>query len=222
MWCGPAPLRPFNKRIHPRGFRNFLDYANGRLGDWGVHWTDHILWWTEEKYPKTVSSTGGRFITQDNTDAPDTQIVTYEFESFTATWEHRYYGGKGPEEHSIGCYFYGTKGVFHMGWRDGWTFYPSRRGEESIHVDPQLHERDAHNIPELWQDFLQSIKAGKNPVSDIEIGHLSSNMCLLGMMALKVGRTLQWDGEREKIIGDPEAGKLLRREYRSPWVYPEV
>src|SRR6266852_181012 len=80
MWCGPAPLRHFNKSIHPRGFRQFLDYANGQLGDWGVHWMDQILWWTEEKYPKTVYSTGDRPIKRDNTDAPDTQVVSFEFE----------------------------------------------------------------------------------------------------------------------------------------------
>ena len=46
MYCGPAPLRPFNRKIHPGGFRNFLDFANGTLGDWGVHWLDQVLWWT--------------------------------------------------------------------------------------------------------------------------------------------------------------------------------
>ncbi len=50
-WCGPAPLRPFNARIHPRGFRQYLDFANGQLGDWGIHWLDQILWWTEERFP---------------------------------------------------------------------------------------------------------------------------------------------------------------------------
>ena len=80
MWCGPAPLRPFNATIHPKGFRNFLDYANGQVGDWGIHWMDQILWWTEEKYPRRVHSTGGRHIQRDNTDAPDTQVVTFEFE----------------------------------------------------------------------------------------------------------------------------------------------
>jgi predicted dehydrogenase len=60
LYCGPAPMRPFNKRIHPGGFRNFLDFANGTLGDWGVHWLDQILWWSEEKHPKRVYSTGGR------------------------------------------------------------------------------------------------------------------------------------------------------------------
>ena len=73
FWCGPAPFRRFNKTLHPKGFRQFLDYANGTLGDWGIHWMDQILWWTEEKYPRRVFSTGGRHIKRDNTDAPDTR-----------------------------------------------------------------------------------------------------------------------------------------------------
>ncbi|MBX6313590.1 MAG: Gfo/Idh/MocA family oxidoreductase, partial [Isosphaeraceae bacterium] len=36
MWCGPAPLRPYNRTIHPKGFRQYLEYANGQLGDWGI------------------------------------------------------------------------------------------------------------------------------------------------------------------------------------------
>ena len=54
FWCGPAPLRPFNRQIHPKGFRNFLDFANGQLGDWGHHFFDLLLWWTEQQYPTTV------------------------------------------------------------------------------------------------------------------------------------------------------------------------
>ena len=54
MWCGPAPLRPFNSNIHPGGWRQYLDYGNGQLGDWGVHWLDQVLWWSGEKYPKRV------------------------------------------------------------------------------------------------------------------------------------------------------------------------
>ncbi|HEY3282704.1 MAG TPA: Gfo/Idh/MocA family oxidoreductase, partial [Armatimonadota bacterium] len=129
-WCGPAPLRPFNPAMHPRGFRMFLDYANGQLGDWGIHWLDQVLWWTEEQAPKSVYSPGGRFIKQDNTDAPDTQTVSYKFDSFTLEWEHRQYGGNDAEKHNIGCYFYGTEGMLHLGWMDGWTFYPTGRGRE--------------------------------------------------------------------------------------------
>jgi predicted dehydrogenase len=220
-WCGPAPLRPYNRAIHPKGFRQFLDYANGQLGDWGIHWMDQILWWTEEKAPKRVFSTGGRFIKKDNTDAPDTQVANFEFESFTATWEHRLYAGNEAEKTNIGCYFYGTEGTFHMGWLDGWTFYPANKGKPVLHEEPRLNQPDDQNIRELWADFLQSIKAGKRPVCDIEIGHRSTNMALLGMLSLKLGRSVAWDGEKERILGDEEASRLLSRPYRKPWVYPK-
>jgi len=222
MWCGPAPLRPYNKTIHPRGFRQFLDYANGTLGDWGVHWFDQILWWTEEKYPKRVFSTGARHIKQDSTDAPDTQVVSFQFEAFTLVWEHRQYAANNAEKHNLGCYFYGAEGTFHLGWQDGWTFYPIGKNKEVIHQEPQLNKPDDQNIRELWADFLASIKAGRRSVTDIEIGHRSTNLSLLGMLSLKLGRSLQWDGEKEVVVGDMQANRLLRRPYRGPWEYPKA
>lgn len=222
QWCGPAPLRPFNPRIHPRGFRQFLDYANGQLGDWGIHWLDQILWWTDEPYPHTIYSTGGRHIKRDNTDAPDTQVATFEFESFTATWEHRLFAANNAEKTNIGCYFYGTEGTLHLGWRDGWTFYPSDSKKPTIHEDPQLDEPDHQNIRALWDDFLGAIESRRRPACDIEHGYRATNMCLLGMISLKLGRSVRWDGATGQILDDPEATALLRRPYRAPWVYPEV
>jgi len=222
FWCGPGPLRPFNRAIHPKGFRRFLDYANGTLGDWGIHWMDQILWWTEEKYPQKIHSTGGRPILEDNSDAPDTQVASFEFDSFTATWEHRTYAANHAEKHNIGCYFYGTEGTLHLGWLDGWTFYSRNKSKKTLHEEPQLHKPDMQNIPELWGDFLDAIKTGRKPICDIEIGHRSTCMSLLGMLSLKLGRSIEWDGENQTIVGDPEAAKLLRRDYRAPWKYPEI
>lgn len=219
-WCGPAPLRPYNRLIHPRGFRQFLDFANGQLGDWGIHWMDQILWWTEEKYPKRIYSTGGRFIRRDNTDSPDTQIASFDFESFTVNWEHRMYAGNEAEKTNIGCYFYGTEGTFHMGWLDGWSFYPSNTSRPVLHEAAKLNEPDAQNIRELWADFLDAIRTNRRPVCDIEIGHRSTNMSLLGMLSMKLGRSIRWDGEKEIIPGDAEANRLLKRPYRTPWKYP--
>ncbi|HEY2931311.1 MAG TPA: Gfo/Idh/MocA family oxidoreductase [Acidobacteriota bacterium] len=220
MWCGPAPYRAFNKAIHPKGFRQFLDYANGTLGDWGIHWMDQILWWTDEKYPKKVFSAGGRHIKRDTTDAPDTQVASFEFETFTAVWEHRQYAHNNAEKTNIGAYFYGTEGTFHMGWQDGWTFYPADPKKPVIHEEPKLNKPDDQNIRELFADFLESVKTGRRSLCDIEVGHRSTNMSLLGMLSLKLGRSIRWDGEKEEIIGDPEANKLLSRPYRAPWVYP--
>jgi len=222
MWCGPAPLVNYNPRIHPKGFRQFLNFANGQLGDWGIHWLDQILWWTEEKAPKSIHSITDRHIKEDSTTAPDTQVVNYEFEDFTAVWEHRLYAANQAEKHNIGCYFYGTEGTFHMGWLDGWTFYPADSKKQIIHQEPTLHDPDKQNIKELWADFLTSIEKDRLPVCDIEIGHHSTNMSLLGMLSAKLGRSIQWDVDKQMVPDDPEANKLLSRAYRSPWNYPSV
>lgn len=57
---------------------------------------------------------------------------------------------------------------------------------------------------------------------DIEIAYRSTNMSLLGMLSLKLRRSIEWDDEKEQIVGDPEANKFLRRDYRGPWEYPEA
>ncbi len=222
MWCGPAPYRPFNRKIHPKGFRQFLDYANGTIGDWGIHWFDQVLWWTEEKYPRTGFSTGGRHVKQDNTDAPDTQYALYEFESFTLHWEHKLCASNANEAGNVGCYFYGTEGTMHVGWRDGWTFYPSKKSAQTIHVEPQLNLPDHQNIKELWADFITAIETGKKPTCDIEHGYLATNISLLGMLSYNLGRSLKWDGEKALVIDDAEANKLLSRDYRGEWEYPKV
>ncbi len=166
LWCGPAPYRPYNRKLTPGGWRNFMDYSNGTLGDWGVHWLDQVLWCTEEKHPRTVYSTGGRPVLgkavatpgEATTDAPGTQVAVYQFESFTATWEHRRYSANASERHRIGLSFHGTKGVFHMSWRDGWTFYPRDQKEQPMHEAPRFSDdTDGNNLRELWIDFLEAI-----------------------------------------------------------------
>ena len=230
-WCGPAPKRLFNRKLHPGGWRNFLDYANGTLGDWGVHWLDQVTWWSEEKYPRRVFSIGGRPVKgatvanarEATTDAPDSQVAVYDYEEFTVTWEHRRFAMNNTEHHRYGAYFYGTEGILHIGWRDGWTFYPAKKNGTKAHGDPRFdNERDGHNVPLLWADFIEAIEKKRKPVADIEPSHRSSVLPMLGMISYKLGRSLEWDGRREKIIGDVEANKLLRRDYRKPWVYPKI
>jgi len=156
-------------------------------------------------------------------DAPDSQAATFEFEDFTCTWENRRFGGHNSEKHNVGCYFYGSNGTFHMGWRDGWTFYPNKRGAKEVHADPQFDNvKDGHNMTPLWADFISAIESGKDPVCEIEASHRSSVLPMLANLSLKIGRSVEWDGEKELIRHDPEANKLLRRQYRGSWEYPEA
>ena len=151
---------------------------------------------------------------------PDHQVAVYEFEKFTVTWENRQFGGNGAEKHRLGAYFYGTKGMLHVGWRDGWTFYPGSSRTQGHHENAQLQEPDGHNIKLLWADFMQAIDENRRPVADIEPAHRSSVMAMLGMVSYRLGRSIAWDGASEQIVGDPEASALLSRPYRGPWKYP--
>ena len=220
MWLGPAPYRDYTSGIHPNGFRQYLDFANGQIGDWGIHWFDQVLWWTDEKYPKNIFSTGKRYVQDDNTDAPDAQLAIFQFEDFTLEWEHKLFTKNENEQHNIGCYFYGTKGTLHLGWRDGWSFYPKNKNAEVIHQKPSLNAPDHQNIKELWADFIQAIEKNQLPVCDIENGHLATNISHLGMISYNVGRSIIWDGLNENIINDAAANALLKREYRGNWEYP--
>ena len=111
MWCGPAPYRPFNRGIHPGGFRHYLDYSNGPMSEL----LRHALGWTDERHPRRIHSTGGRHMRRDAGDAPDTQTACFEFESFTLEFEHRTYLGNPSEPVNAGVWFHGTKGTVHAG-----------------------------------------------------------------------------------------------------------
>ena len=71
-----------------------------------------------------------------------------------------------------------------------------------------------------WIAAMRSRKPGEL-TADIEQGHLSSCMAHLANVAYTVGRTLQFDGQQERFVGDDEANKLLTREYRKPYVVPD-
>ncbi len=59
MWTGPAPMRPYNALVHPRGWRAFMEYGNGIIGDMGIHMFDMVRWMMDLGWPKRISSSGG-------------------------------------------------------------------------------------------------------------------------------------------------------------------
>lgn len=221
MYCGPAALATYNPAMHPRGWRHYRNFANGQIGDWGPHWFDQILWWSEEKAPKSVYSSwtvGGR---DTRSDTPTTQTAVYNFESFVVTWDHTVFNShKEKKSENVGVYFHGTEGTFHMGWIQGWTFYPNNQNKEIIHEDAKLDQPDGQNIKLVWQDFLDCIKTNKLPHADIAAGRNATNMALLGMVSAQVGRSIQWDDTTNQIKGDKVANALLSRKYRGSWKYP--
>jgi predicted dehydrogenase len=221
FYCGPSEIVPYSKNIHPRGWRQYSQFGNGQLADWGPHWFDQILWWTEEKAPKKIFSVITDPTRGTSQSTPEAQTVVYEFEDFVCTWEHSILNGRsqyGGE--NVGVFFHGTEGTLHTGWQSGWTFYPADKKKEIIKQAAQLDEPDQQNIKLVWQDFMNSIKTGKLPFADIEKGRQATNMALLGMLSARLGRSIEWDEKNDKILNDKQANKMLSRKYRGNWIYP--
>ena len=161
--------------------------------------------------------------TEQTSDAPDHQIATFRFDGFDVSWEHRRFAGNNAEKgENVGCYFYGTEGTLHLGWKDGWRYYPAG-GQQTVQHEPaQLNEPDQQNIKELWTDLLGCMRTGRRPICDIESIHESTHMRLLGMLSYKLGRSVEWDGAKGEVVGDREANRMLRRPYRKGWDYPRA
>ena len=93
--------------------------------------------------------------------------------------------------------------------------YPEDKTEE------RLEHFAAPAIRRQLQNFLECRQTGARPVADIEEGYISAASCILGNVAMDVGRTLEWDHAKGLVVGDEEANRKLRRPYRAPWVHPE-
>jgi predicted dehydrogenase len=215
MWLGPAPQRPFNKNRFHFNFRWFWDYGGGLMTDWGVHLINLALWAMGPEWPKSVISSGGKYALKDNSETPDTQITIYDFPSYTLIWEHQVESGLGPDRREHGVMFTGTDAslVLHTG---GWEIIaePKKRGMIEMKRVARTEEsvRAAHA-----RDFLDCVKSRKAPVENLDIGHHVSAVSQLGNIALRSKSRIEWDANANRVIGNEEAQRLMKREYRAPW-----
>ena len=139
--------------------------------------------------------------------------MTFSFESFTAIWEHRKYAGSPQENHRIGAYFYGSEGVFHMGWRDGWTFTHVRPRNLLFTRNLPLIINRMDTISRYGVDFMDAMDHESNLLV-MESSHRSS-LPMLGMISTDWEEAFSGQS-RETILGDPEALSLMKRSYRTP------
>ncbi len=244
MFLGPAPKRPYNPNRSIYHFRWFWDYSGGQATNLGQHSLDLVHWMLGVKGPKAVYSTGGRWFLQDNCEVPDTQDVILEYPGLIVTCQYREAtagrGGLGMG----GLTFYGTYGCLPIS-RSGFEVSPDPKVNPNNVVagilgvqghpvgGPQLepeekgqlwttpeedHSGDAiKDYARHTRNFLDCIKSRKEPLSDLESGHQVATACHLSNISLRTGRKLNWDADREQILGDPQANAMLIRPYRAPW-----
>lgn len=233
MWTGPAPMRPYNKLVHPRGWRAFMEYGNGIVGDMAVHMFDMTRWMLGLGWPKRISSAGGILIDKESkANISDTQSATFDFGDLQVVWQHRTWGDSPDPRYPWGATFYGEHGTLKASV-SSFDFIPFGKGQV-VHRDaileldqyPEdktekgLDQKAAPAIRRHMQDFLSAIASRGRPVADIEEGYISTASCILANLAMKTGRTLTWDPAAGEVVSDDEANRLLRRPYRQPWPHP--
>ena len=216
IWLGPAPKRPFNPNRFHFNFRWFWDYAGGLMTDWGVHLINIMLWAMGPELPKSVMSSGGKYVLTDNSETPDTQTTVYEFPSYTLIWEHKVGIGVGLNGRPWGISFSGTEGTLILDDR-GWEIVPEPKKQS---LEAQKYPGSADARPAHVRNFLDCVKSRQQPVENLAVGHHVSTVAHLGNIALRSGHNIAWDNQKERIPDDKRADRLVGVPYRKPWKLP--
>ncbi len=233
LWLGPAPAAPYN-RLAIRRWRFLKEYGNGEIGDQGVHQLDIIRWGLDlDAHPANVQSMGGNYVRKDDEDTPSNQLfacqylnrdVLVQFETRQGYTNSE--AGMGIEypfvDHRsvVGVIFFGTEGYMVIpDYSSYYVFLGSQRKPGpncGVARNPMMDTDHFRN----WIDAIRSRKQSDLTV-EIEEGHRSSALAHLANIAYLTGRTLTFDSNTECFTQDPEADKLLTRQYRAPYVVPD-
>jgi len=230
FWLGPAPSVPFNPdRL---SYRNFMDYTNGVISDYGMHRFDSVHQIMGVDTPLTVASSWTHFRTgKVQGDLPDVHQATYEYPGFVLSYEcnivnshglggrtpgMRYYAAMGQNDRPHGMAFYGTEGALFVD-RIGMEFYPEESGTASPSRPEAFHMNEAEPTALHTKNFVDCVRARKEPFANIDVGCRSTVVPLIGNIAAKTGQKLKWDAASETFTNSTEANALLFREYRKPW-----
>ncbi len=230
LWQGPAQLADYyiNKDIFDKfGRKKGLyvhynwhwawPYGNGEIGNQGVHQMDIANWGLNRKtLPVQVYSSGGRFAWDDDGETPNTQTTTYTYaDGGMMVFEVRNLGSYKEGDKTTGNHFFGDDGYYVQG--QGFFDYQGTPIPLPAEVETPKQES-------VWKKFVKAVRSRNpedNPCDALE-GHMSSAHCHLGNVAYRLKRSLNIDPAKECFINDEDANALLTRDYRKPFVVPEI
>jgi predicted dehydrogenase len=197
MWLGPAPEKPYNKhRVHGT-FRGYWDYDGGGLGDMGQHYIDPVQY----------------ILGKDNTSPVKVEIdAPQQHYDAIGTWRkitYTYADGcqiilDGENKDQNAAYIEGPKGKIFKGFQTD---------------IPGLHELIA-SLPDpepRITTFRESVRTRIKFALNEENGHRSATIVNMGVIALRLGRNLEFDPDKQEFINDDEANKLINQPMRGEW-----
>lgn len=240
FWLGPAPLRPFKRGVYHPGclaFQNWFDLCNGMLAGQGAHTfylpvralkLDHPIH-VEAESPESVKETyvsmgSFRFDFAARGDLAPVSVWWMDGGIYPA--EHVTEGvkainGKVPK---MGCLFVGEKGdLYAGGWGESgvmrlkgdkqWRGVLNHDATKPLPVTLPRAPGDNH-----MAEWLHACKGGPPTFTGFEVGAHVSEVYLPGILALRLGRPIDWDGAAMKAKGVPEADPLIQKTYRTKWM----
>lgn len=217
-WLGPAPKRPFNTHRFHSTWRMFRDYANGEIGDDGIHDLDMAAWGLGvETLPRQITARGGRMLSGDHaSDYPDNMNVTYEYpDNRLIVYENYPFPPYGMHGFDNGNLFYGTEGYMVFSRRGAFSTYLGPKGKPGPTEGKEIRGRRGY--AEHMTEFLNAVRQ-RTPVSaPPETAHRSCALVHLGDIAYQVEGRLDFDPTTEKFVENDRANQLLDKAYRPPY-----
>ncbi|MCU0473890.1 MAG: Gfo/Idh/MocA family oxidoreductase [Bacteroidales bacterium] len=214
MWLGPAPKVPYRGVSH-WDWRWILDYSGGQLTDWAGHHIDMANWGAGLEYTGPVEISGSGIYPSDGIyNVP----VEYDILCKYANGIEMRVANSSRLKLGMGTTWYGDKGWIHTDRGNKLSASDPKILDEVISENEiQLYKSDDH-----WQNFIDCVRSGDQPIAPIEVAYRAISVGLLGEIAMTTGQTIHWDPDKEEIIGNPGATRLLSRPYRQPWTLPTV
>jgi predicted dehydrogenase len=222
LWLGPREPRPFHPAYFPVAWRDFWAFGCGNLGDFGCHDLDAACWALDLHEPQSVEARAAGAADADI--GPHGSIAYYHFGArgdrppVRITW---YDGGLGPERPaglpegerlpSRGVLFVGEKGAMLCGGAGG---KPRLLGPLADLTRPTA---TLPRSPGHHREWLDACKGGKPAGSNFAYGSRLTEIVLLGVLALRTGRRIEWDAANLKAKGVPAADAFVKEGYRKGW-----
>jgi len=233
LWVGPSAMRPFKKDVyHPFRWRGFFDFGNGGLADFCCHAINLPMRALDLGYPQkiVVNMHAGKQL-------PGKAAVEFHFAArgslppVTLYWQG---SGTPPAEvlkpladvykdkTPTGLMIVGQKGcIYTSHWNTGGLV----RLEGEPRLKDALHHDATKHIPETLprtanhgQEWIDACRGQGKTFSDFDIGGKLTEIGLAGVVGIRAGKSLDWDGEKMEAKNAPEAARFVHTEYRKKWL----
>jgi predicted dehydrogenase len=225
LWLGPVPFREYHKDYHPASWRRYWAFGNGTIGDMGCHYIDLPFWALGLKHPTKVSAEGPPV---SETGCPAWLIAHWEFPGKTGGPPiklHWYDAGKKPPQYdqwveqgipkkpNSGVVFIGDKGML---WADygQHELLPKEKFADTKAPAATIPNSIGHH-----HEWLAAIRKNDPAATTCRFDYSGplAETVLLGAVAYRTGKELEWDAKSLKATNAPEAERFIRSEYRKGW-----